>query len=32
LANPQPDRLVTHLDYESLLTACGHFVVALTVE
>jgi len=30
--NPQPDRVVAHLDYESLLTACGPFLVALTVE
>ena len=31
-ANPQPDCVVTHLDYESLLTACGPFLVAVTVE
>jgi hypothetical protein len=30
--NPQPDRVVTHLDFESLLTACGPFLVAVTVE
>lgn len=28
----QPDAVVTHLDYESLLTACGPFLVAITVE
>jgi hypothetical protein len=30
--NPQPQTVVTHLDYESLLTACGPFLVAVTVE
>jgi len=30
--NPQPHHVVTHLDYESLLTACGPFLVAVTVE
>jgi hypothetical protein len=32
LTNPSPERSVAHLDYESLLTACSHFVVAITVE
>ena len=30
--HPHPERVVMHLDYESLLTACGPFLVALTVE
>ncbi len=30
--NAQPDQVVTHLDYESLLTACGPFLVAITLE
>jgi hypothetical protein len=30
--NPHPQTLVTHLDYESLLTGCGPFLLAITVE